>query len=109
MEMRRGDLIIAVLPGDYDKPRPVLVIQGDDFIAIPSVTVLPLSSDLQPASLFRIPLDPTEENGLERRSQIMVDKAATVIRAKVGRHIGRVDDVTRRAVDRALVNFLELG
>jgi mRNA-degrading endonuclease toxin of MazEF toxin-antitoxin module len=39
----------------------------------------------------------------------MIDKAATVLRAKVGRHIGRVDGATMRAVDHALLRFLELG
>jgi mRNA interferase MazF len=109
MEVRRGDLVIVIIPGDYGKPRPALIVQSDAFNEIISLTVLPLTSDLQPAPLVRITIEPSTGNGLERRSQIMIDKAATVLRAKVGRQIGRVDGATMRAVDSALLRFLELG
>jgi mRNA interferase MazF len=109
MEVRRGDLVIVTIPGDYGKPRPALIVQSDAFNEIISLTVLPLTSDLQPAPLVRITIEPNTGNGLERRSQIMIDKAATVLRAKVGRQIGRVDGATMRAVDGALLRFLELG
>jgi len=109
MEIKRGDLVVAVFPGDYGKPRPALVVQGDAFMATASVTMLPLTSDLQRAPLLRITIEPNPGNGLDQTSQIMVDKAATVTRSKIGRHIGRVDDVTRRAVERALLRFLDLG
>jgi mRNA interferase MazF len=109
MEVRRGDLVIVVFPGDYGKPRPAVIVQSDAFNEITSLAVLPLTSDLQPAPLVRLIIEPTAGNGLERRSQIMIDKAATVLRAKVGRHIGRVDGATMRAVDHALLRFLELG
>ncbi len=109
MEVRRGDLVIVIIPGDYGKPRPALIVQSNAFNEIISLTVLPLTSDLQPAPLVRITIEPNTGNGLERRSQIMIDKAATVLRAKVGRHIGRVDSTIMGAVDRALIRFLELG
>jgi mRNA interferase MazF len=109
MKMRRGDLLIVALPGDFGKPRPALVVQSDAFNEIASLTVLPLTSDLQPAPLVRIAVEPTGSNGLQTRSQIMVDKATTVSRTKIGRHIGRADDRTMRLVDHALAQFLELG
>ena len=107
--MRRGDLITVTLPGDYGKPRPALIVQSDAFEEIGSLTVLPLTSDLQPTPFIRITVEPSTGNGLARRSQIMVDKTMTVSRSKVGRHIGRVDGATIGAVNRALVRFLELG
>jgi mRNA interferase MazF len=109
MEIRRGDLVIAVFPGDYGKPRPALVVQGDAFSETASVTMLPLTSALQEAPLLRVTVEPRAENGLERTSQIMVDKAATVTKTKIARCIGSVDGQTRRAVDRALLRFLALG
>ncbi|MBF0549714.1 MAG: type II toxin-antitoxin system PemK/MazF family toxin [Deltaproteobacteria bacterium] len=27
--MRRGDIFIAVVPGDYGKPRPVVIVQNE--------------------------------------------------------------------------------
>jgi mRNA interferase MazF len=109
MEVTRGDLIIVDLAGDDDRPRPALVVQSDAFQAIPSVTALPLSGDLQEAQQVRITVEPRTGTGLTRRSQVMIDKAATVPRTKIGQRIGRVDAGTMRAVDTALAGFLGLG
>jgi mRNA interferase MazF len=106
--MNRNDLAAAVMPGDYGKPRPVLIIQSGAFRNLESLTVLPLTSDLYDAPLVRIGIEPTPENGLRERSQIMIDKIATVSRRKFGRQIGRIDEVTMRRVDRALARFLGL-
>ena len=104
--MRRGDVVTIVLPGAYGKPRPGLVIQSDLFDALGSVTVLPVTSELRAAPLLRIPVEPAAGNGLQKKSQVMVDKAQTVPRDKVGSTIGRLDQDTLVAVDRALATFL---
>jgi mRNA interferase MazF len=104
--VNRGDLVTAVISGAYGKPRPALVVQSDAFADLPSVTILPLTTHLQPAPLIRITVELDGENGLEQRSQIMIDKAATVPRGKIGRRFGRVDDATMRAVGQALRMFL---
>ena len=106
--MKRGDLVTIAVSGDYGKPRPALVIQSDAFAALPSVTILRLSSEIVPAHLARISVAPTPENGLRATSQIMIDKATSVPREKVGQAFGRLDDETVRAVDRALLAFLGL-
>ena len=104
--MRRGDLVTVALQGDLGKPRPALVIQSDLFDAHPSVTILSVTGELRNAPLFRIPLNPTEQNGLTKPSQVMVDKPQSVARKKVGSVIGRLDDETMLAVNRALAVFL---
>jgi mRNA interferase MazF len=104
--MRRGDLVAIALPGAYGKPRPALVIQSDFFHAHPSVTVLPVTSELRETPLFRIDVEPDAGNGLRRRSQIMVDKAQTVAREKIGTRIGRLSDDVLVAVERSLAVFL---
>jgi len=104
--MRRGDLVTIALQGDPGKPRPALVIQSDLFDAHPSVTILPVTGELRNAPLFRIPVKPTEQNGLTKPSQVMVDKPQSVARKKVGSVIGRLDDETMLAVNRALAVFL---
>jgi mRNA interferase MazF len=108
MEMKRGDLVTAAIPGDYGKPRPALVIQDDAFNAIPSVTVLPLTSDLQAVPLLRITVEASSETGLERQSQIMVDKVTTISRAKVGARIGNVNVAVLRAASTDLTKFFGL-
>jgi mRNA interferase MazF len=108
-EIVRGDVVTVVIAGDYGKPRPALVIQDDAFMDLPSTTVLQLTSDLYDLPLFRLEVAPTTQNGLREMSQIMIDKAVTVRRNKIGRRIGCLDDDTMRLVDRALARFLGLA
>ena len=108
MEVMRGDLVTIALSGDYGKPRPALVVQDDAFTSLEPVTVLRVTSDLHDAPLLRISIAPTSENGLRAPSQIMIDKAATIPKGKIGRPIGRVETSIMRAVDEALARFLGL-
>ena len=108
MEIRRGDLVIAVAPGDYGKPRPALVVQSEIFRELLSLTVLPLTSDLRSAPLVRIRVEPRPENGLQSQSDIMIDKAATVSGTRIRQRIGRIEDQLMRHVDAALAKFLAL-
>jgi mRNA interferase MazF len=104
--MNRGDLGVAVLPGDYGKPRPILIVQSDLFSHTPSVTVLPLTSDLRESPIFRVMIEPSPGNGLKERSQVMVDKAHTLRRNKVSYVFGRLDAHDHITVNRALAVFL---
>jgi mRNA interferase MazF len=104
--MRRGDLVTIALQGDFGKPRPGLVIQSDLFNAHPSVTILPVTSELRDAPLFRITVEPSEINGLNKPSQVMVDKPQTLARDKIGEAFGRLDDDAMLSINRALAVFL---
>jgi len=107
--MNRGSLVTVALQGDVGKPRPALVIQSDLFDEHPSVVVLPVTSDLQDAPLFRITVEPTASNGLMSPSQIMVDKPQSISRSKVGRKFGEIDQSTLVAVNRSLAFFLGIA
>jgi mRNA interferase MazF len=110
--MIRGDVVVVSLPGDYGKPRPALVVQADRFTEHPSITVLPITSHLVDAPLLRIDIGPGSggpDSGLERQSQIQVDKAQTPRRERIGAVIGRADTATLVAVNRALTVFLGLA
>lgn len=107
--MRRADLVTVAMPGDYGKPRPALIVRDDAFFAHPSVTLLLLTSTLRDAPLLRITVQPGPDNGLQRPSQVCVDKTATVPRQKIGQRIGRLDEATMRTVDAALARFLGLA
>lgn len=107
--MNRGELW-TVSGGTYaKKPRPALIIQDDLFAASESVTLLPLTSNLSDAPLLRLTVEPGQLNGLERVSQIMVDKLTTVRRTSLGRRVGRVDSETMVAVEQSLAVFLGLA
>ncbi|OOG21468.1 growth inhibitor PemK [Thioalkalivibrio denitrificans] len=104
--MKRGDLITVAMQGDYGKPRPALVIQSDFFDNHPSVTVLPVTSELRDTPLFRITIEPSDTNSLQKTSQVMVDKAMTIPRSKVGAVFGALDKDTLVEIDRSLAVFL---
>lgn len=57
------------------------------------------------APLIRLTVQPTPENGVNRPSQIQIDKGMSVRREKVGPPIGRLDDATLLAVTRSLALF----
>jgi mRNA interferase MazF len=48
------------------------------------------------------------ENGLRAPSQVMIDKAVSVPRTRVGTVIGHLDDALMLTVSRALSSFLGL-
>lgn len=104
--MRRGDLVTIALQGEFGKPRPGLVIQSDLFNEHPSITILPVTSELRDAPLFRITVEPSAANGLNKPSQVMVDKPQTLARAKIGEAFGHLDDHAMLSVNRALAVFL---
>jgi mRNA interferase MazF len=109
MGVKRGDLVTIALQGDFGKPRPALIIQADHFAAHPSVTLLPVTSELRDTPLFRVGVAPTVANALRRPSQVMVDKAMTVARERVGGVFGRLDVSTMREVERTLAVFLGIA
>ncbi|WP_216638485.1 type II toxin-antitoxin system PemK/MazF family toxin [Endozoicomonas arenosclerae] len=45
--MKRGDVVTVVIKGDYGKPRPAHILQSDLFDQHPSVTVLPITSEMR--------------------------------------------------------------
>lgn len=108
--MRRGELWTAAGGKHYaGKPRPLLIIQDDRFDATTSVTVCPLTSDPTEIPLLRIPLQPSDSNGLAAPSSIMLDKITTMPRSKLSERIGKVSDAEMLRLSRGLVVFLGIA
>ena len=108
--MKRGELWSVAGGPDYaGKPRPVVILQDDRFSGTLSVTICPFTSNPTPAPLFRLPIDPSERNGLTASSSLMVDKIMTVPKTKVGARIGRLDDADLLRLNRAVLVFLGLA
>jgi mRNA interferase MazF len=91
--MKRGDVVTVAVTGDFGKPRPAVIVQTD---ALPaehaSVVVCQMTSEFTDAPDFRVTVDPTEQNGLRVRSQVIADKPVTIRRERVGRQIGHLED-----------------
>jgi mRNA interferase MazF len=107
--MRRGDIVLAVAPGDYGKPRPAVVVQSDAFLdSHASIAVCLVTSSLEPAPMFRLLIERSPANGLHARSQIMVDNIVALRRDRLRKKLGSLEPTELRRLNRALMIFLGL-
>lgn len=108
--MRRGEIWTVSGGGDYaGKPRPAVIIQDDAFEATASVTICVFTTDETEAPLLRLAVQPSDSNGLQSISRLMVDKITTVAKSKLGKRIGRLHDEDMLRLNRALLVFLGLA
>ena len=108
--MKRGEIWTASGGSDYaGKPRPVVIVQNDEYESLPLVTVCLVTSSVQPLSLARLEIVPSDLNGLREPSRVMVDKLTTLPKSKLGRRIGRLSDEDMTRLARAMVVFLGIG
>ena len=108
--MPRGDVVTVAVSGDYGKPRPAVIVQTDAFPSNhASVVVCQMTSDVQPATDFRVTVAPSDANGLLAVSQVMTDKPVTVRRERIGRRIGRLAATDMARVNVALAFVMGLG
>lgn len=108
--MKRGEVWTVAGGPDYTgKPRPVAILQDDRFEGLESITFCPFTTNPTPAPLFRLPVQPSDRNGLREESSLMADKITTVARVKLGKRIGRLDDEDVVRLNRAVMVFLGLA
>jgi mRNA interferase MazF len=108
--VKRGDIVIVSIQGDYGKPRPAVIVQSDLFNDTHSSIILcPLTSDIQDAPLFRLTIEPNKDNGLTKQSQIMIDKVTALKRERVVQNIGHIDDDSMIKLNRSLALFLGIA
>lgn len=108
--MKRGEIWTAAGGKDYArKPRPVVIVQDDRFDATNSVTICAFTTDPTDAPLFRLPVAPSETNGLGVISRLMVDKVTTTPKSKLVGRIGSLADEDMVRLNRALMIFLGLA
>ena len=92
---------------DYaGKPRPAAILQDDAFDATASTTLCPFTTHAVDAPLVRLPIEPSEGNGLRAASHLMIDKITTVSKKKLQRRVGRLSDEDIVRVNRAILVFL---
>jgi mRNA interferase MazF len=92
--------------GFSGKPRPAVIIQSDDFSQTGSVALCLLTTSEVDAAFFRIPVEPSLENGLAQASSWMVDKLTAVRRDQLGRRIGRLGSAEMLSLEKAALVFL---
>lgn len=104
--MRRGDVVIVSVQG----ARPAIIVQSDLFNDThASILVCLVTSDLTDAPLFRLSVEPSQDNGLIRYSQIMTDKIVALKRERIVQNIGHLDEDTMIKLNRSLALFLGIA
>jgi mRNA interferase MazF len=108
--MKRGEVWTVAGSGAYTgKPRPCVVVQDDAFDATQSITICAFTTDPTEAPLFRIRIEPDEQNGLDSESSLMIDKITTIPKANVGKRVGRLRDEDLIRMNQAMIVFLGLA
>lgn len=107
MKLKRGDIVTAAFPGDLKKPtcgHPA----GGRIDSHTTVLACPFSTFLADAPYFRPTIDPSLDNGLEARLQIMVDKTTPARKEAIRQVIGRLSDEDMARLEAALINITGL-
>ncbi len=101
--MNQGDIVIAVLSGDYGKPRPTVLVQSHALLDSESLLLCPLTSDVSTAGPFRLEIQATSDNGLQQASVAMTDKITAVPRRRCREVVGRLAEAEVKAIDAGLI------
>ena len=107
--MKRGEVWTVSGGGYAGKPRPAVIVQDGRFDATASTTVCVFTTDDTDAPLFRLPVRPSENNGLRSDSRLMVDKITTVAKERIGEQIGQLDNADMMRLNQAIMVFLGLA
>jgi mRNA interferase MazF len=108
--MKRGEIWTVAGGAAYaGKPRPAVIVQDDRFDATSSIVVCPLTTDVTPAPMFRLPVSPGARTGLREPCRLMVDKLTAVPKVRLGKRIGALESSEVKALNRAVFVFLGLS
>lgn len=85
-------------------------MQSDLFANLTStVTIALLTSTSLDIPIFRVPIEPSERNGLHTRSFVMTDQTFSASTRRLGDVFGHLDDADLLRVNRALALFLGIA
>jgi mRNA interferase MazF len=100
---------LVVVPGDYGKPRPAVVVQSDTMNEVHGSTIVCLfTTNEREVEGVRVPVEPGPTTGLTSRSFVMTDKIMAIRRDRVRAVVGRLDPRVLREVSRCLMTVLDL-
>ena len=100
--MKRGDVVLVVVPSELGRPRPGVVVQADEFLHLSTTIVAPTSTSARPAT-FRPVISVDGED-----TRVLVEQTTVVDPRRLGRSAGRLEVSELLAVDEALALILGL-
>jgi mRNA interferase MazF len=86
-----------------------VILQDDRFDRTDSITICAFTTDATDAPLFRLAVEPSENNGLRAVCRLMVDKITTVPKSRIGARVGRIGDEDMLRLNRAVLVFLGIA
>jgi mRNA interferase MazF len=105
--VKRGEIWTVAGGLDYaGKPRPAVIVQSDIFDATNSIVVCLLTHIDVGAEPIRFVIEPSQTNGLAKRSFVMIDKISALPKSKIGKRVGNLDPRDMRRLSQYLVVFL---
>jgi mRNA interferase MazF len=114
VKVSRFEIWIANMnPGFGTEPgkiRPVVIVQSNllNKLGYPSTIVCPLSSQKAGVSLIRIPVAPSEENGLQKPSSVIVDQITGIDLSRLQTKIGVLEEPYRKQLQESIIDILDL-
>lgn len=115
--MRRGDVWLVdlepVIGSESNKTRPCVLVSNDHAnsraasLARGTVTVVPVTSTLDPALAFHVLL-PSESTGLHRDSKAQAEQVRSIDIRRLVHQVGHLPVALMQAVDAALRLHLDL-
>jgi mRNA interferase MazF len=105
--VKRGDIVIATAPGFGKKPRPYVAIQANEYAALTTTILLPITTTLaDPPSALRVRIVPSAANGLVEDSEVMTDIPVTARVERIHRHVGALAAGDMERVQEAMLLVL---
>lgn len=112
--IKRGDIYYAdlspVVGSEQGGVRPVVILQNDIGNKYsPTLIVAPITSKLNKSRLpTHIDINPSECNGLEVESVVLLEQVRTIDKKRLREYIGKVDKNLEKKIDEALKISLQL-
>ena len=106
--MKRGKIWTLRDKNYASKARPVVVIQSDKHDSFDSVILCLFTSFESGDTSTRVPVEPSTENGLQKKSYVMTDKIVTVDKNMLGNRVGVLSDEDMVAISEQLKIILDL-
>lgn len=108
--MRRGEVWTAAGSGYLSKPKPVVIIQSDEFRDFDSLVVCLLTTQERlEGSQTRVRIEPSMDNGLDVVSYAMTEKIVTLRAERLGRRVGILSAHDMDAISRQIAIVLGLS
>ena len=106
--MKRGEIWTLQDRQYASKARPVVVIQSDKLSSFDSIILCLFTSFESGDISTRVPVEPSAENGLQKKSFVMTDKIVTVDKKMLGKRVGALSDEDMTAISEQLKIILGL-